>query len=115
MPSSRAKMVAKSRFAMAHLNSLDILSNSRSILHRIARGVSALLRQSKQRLPKRRFGNAALGDDRGDQLGGRDIESGVVNIDARRRGRAPGEIRHLIGGALLDGNLISARRGEIDR
>src|SRR5215472_12049668 len=59
--------------------------------------------------------NPMLGDQRGHQLGRRDVKGGVVRRAARRRDRGPGERRHLVIGPLLDPDVAAARGREVDR
>src|SRR5215468_9144354 len=59
--------------------------------------------------------NPMLGDQRGHQLGRRDVKGGVVRRAARRRDRGPGERRHLVIGPVLDLDVAAARGREVDR
>src|SRR5215813_8516160 len=59
--------------------------------------------------------NPMLGDQRGHQLGRRDVKGGVVRRAARRRDSGPGERRHLVIGPVLDLDVAAARGREVDR
>ena len=67
-----------------------------------------------ERFAVRRAENAALGDDSGDVLCGRDVEGGIADADAVRRELFAGVVRDFDGGALLDGDRVAGRSGEVD-
>src|SRR5574341_1918427 len=58
----------------------------------------------------------AFREDPGHEIGGRHIEGGVEDRDAFGSDRtAAADGRHLLGGSLLDRNLITGRGGQINR
>src|SRR6266545_191492 len=58
--------------------------------------------------------DAALGDDRGDQLGGRDVESRIPDRRVRWRGLAARHAPHLGRISLLDGDGGAALDGDVE-
>src|SRR5215475_4332925 len=67
-----------------------------------ARASSPRSRRSRARKVVGRAADAALGDDGGDQLAGRHVESGVEDGRGRGGGQAPGDTADLGGVPLLD-------------
>src|SRR3954465_4696318 len=76
--------------------------------------VSPHVTELLERLRIRRSGDAALGDDGGDEVGGCDIEGGVVDVDVGGGGLFAEALGDFGGGAVFDGNLLSGREGEVD-
>src|SRR5690606_38654537 len=57
--------------------------------------------------------DAALGDDRGDERRGRDVEGGIAHRHVRRRHRAPAVLAHLLRTSFFDRNVGSGRDREV--
>src|SRR5439155_25778873 len=62
----------------------------------------------------RRAKDSALRDDAGDELGGRDVEGGIVDRALGRRGLAAGRATDLARVPLLDGNGGARGNGSVD-
>ena len=59
--------------------------------------------------------HAGVGDDRGHERGGGDVERGVVHGDVGRGERESVQRAHLVGGALLDLDRVAVGGGGVDR
>src|SRR6185295_12157537 len=69
----------------------------------------------RQRFVERRAGDATLGDDRGDVLGGRHVERRIPDAGAFGREAIRPDVRHLAIASFLDRNLRAVWSVEIDR
>src|SRR5512147_1972623 len=78
-------------------------------------GLSGTPDQPPQASLVRRSRHAALGDDRGHQLVWSDVECRVGHLNARGRDLALADMRELARIATLDGDLVAARAGQINR
>src|SRR5256885_3740788 len=80
----------------------------------LSRSASALQNEARERFLVGRSGDAALGDDGGDEPRGRDVEGGIEHRGALCGDTGSREMGHLIGGAFLDGDVPCVAGAEVD-
>src|SRR5688572_3541486 len=82
--------------------SVLVFSASVSAPRRLCGCISLLSAERRYRSLERRQRDAVFGDDGGDQVGWRDVEGGVVDVDVFRGGRALAELGDFGRRALFD-------------